>query len=63
MAVPKKKVTRSRRDMRRHSVAYDLDTITFGKCKFTGEMARPHTVSRKWLLNQTVTADTLNKTK
>ncbi len=44
MAVPKKKVSRSRRNMRRFSTAYKLDTVTV-TTDSTGEQVRPHTVT------------------
>ncbi len=47
MAVPKKKVSRSRRDQRRYSAAYKMDPISETVCAFTGEPARSHTVSMK----------------
>lgn len=52
MAVPKKKVSKSRRNMRRFSVAYRLDTVTIVKDPETGESIRPHSVSRKNLETQ-----------
>ncbi len=45
MAVPKKKVTRSRRNMRRFSAAYQLDPVTVITSPLTGEMTRPHRVT------------------
>ena len=47
MAVPKKKSSRSRRDMRRYSAAYALDPISETTCKFTHNVVRTHTVSMK----------------
>ncbi len=47
MAVPKKKSSRSRRDMRRYSAAYKLDAVTQTTCPFTHTPARTHTVSMK----------------
>jgi ribosomal protein L32 len=44
MAVPKKKISRSRRNMRRFSTAYKLDTITI-TTDANGEQVRPHTVT------------------
>jgi len=47
MAVPKKKVSRSRRNMRRYSAAYKLDPISETTCQFTQTPVRSHTVSIK----------------
>lgn len=47
MAVPKKKVSRSRRNQRRHSIAYQLDPVTASKDPFVHEPVRAHTVSMK----------------
>ena len=47
MAVPKKKSSRSRRDMRRYSAAYQLDGVTQTTCPFTHTQVRTHTVSLK----------------
>jgi ribosomal protein L32 len=44
MAVPKKKVSKSRRNMRRFSTAYKLDIVTV-TTDVTGELVRPHTVT------------------
>lgn len=49
MAVPKKKSSRSRRDMRRYSAAYELDPISTTTCKFTQTQVRAHTISMKAL--------------
>ena len=49
MAVPKKKSSRSRRDMRRYSAAYKMDPVTEGTCRFTQSVVRPHTISIKAL--------------
>lgn len=43
MAVPKKKISRSRRNMRRFSSAYELDPVAW--TKLDGELVRPHTVT------------------
>ena len=43
MAVPKKKTSKSRRDMRRAHHA--LDAVTVVEDKTTGELKRPHHVS------------------
>ena len=45
MAVPKKKVSKSRRDMRRSHHALDVPTII--EDKVTGEYRRPHHVDLK----------------
>lgn len=44
MAVPKKKISRSRRNMRRYSVAYQIDPVatTTGT---DGNLVRTHTVT------------------
>ena len=47
MAVPKKKASRSRRDMRRYSAAYLLEPIAESICKFTHTLVRSHTISMK----------------
>ncbi len=45
MAVPKKKVTRSRRNMRRFSAAYELDPVTVVTSPLSGDPTRPHRVT------------------
>ncbi len=47
MAVPKKKSSRSRRDMRRYSAAYKLEGAAATTCEFTHTPVRTHTVSIK----------------
>lgn len=47
MAVPKKKSSRSRRDMRRYSAAYELDPISATTCNFSNTPVRAHTISMK----------------
>ena len=47
MAVPKKKSSRSRRNMRRYSAAYQMDAIAETTCQFTHAPVRTHTVSIK----------------
>ena len=47
MAVPKKKSSRSRRNMRRYSAAYKMDPISESICQFTHSVVRTHTVSIK----------------
>ena len=47
MAVPKKKSSRSRRDMRRYSCAYKMDPIAGTTCPHTQNVVRTHTVSMK----------------
>ena len=42
MAVPKRKVTRSKRDMRRSHLALVASTVT--ECSNCGELKRPHHV-------------------
>jgi ribosomal protein L32 len=49
MAVPKKKSSRSRRDMRRYSAAYKMDPVTESTCRFTQNVVRSHTISMKAL--------------
>jgi large subunit ribosomal protein L32 len=44
MAVPKKKSSKSRRNMRRYSAAYQLDKPTSHHCPNCNELKRPHTV-------------------
>ena len=43
MAVPKRKVSRARRDKRRSSV-WELDTPNFSRCKNCGELKLAHRV-------------------
>jgi len=45
MAVPKKKVSRSRRNMRRFSAAYQLDPVTWTTSAVNGDQVRPHSVT------------------
>ena len=45
MAVPKKKVSPSRRNMRRFSAAYQLDPVTVIASPINGDPTRPHTVT------------------
>ena len=45
MAVPKSKITRSRRGMRRSHDSLNADT--FGESKDTGELHRPHHIDLK----------------
>jgi ribosomal protein L32 len=45
MAVPKKKVSRSRRNQRRFSAAYQLDPVTVVTSAITGDPTRPHRVT------------------
>ncbi len=47
MAVPKKKSSRSRRNMRRYSAAYKLEAVADTTCAFTNTKVRSHTVSIK----------------
>ncbi len=47
MAVPKKKSSRSRRNMRRFSAAYALDTVTKSTDPVSSAPVRAHTVSLK----------------
>jgi len=47
MAVPKKKVSRSRRNMRRFSAAYKLEVITTTTCPTCNELVRTHRVCNK----------------
>lgn len=44
MAVPKKKVSRSRRDERRYSSAYRLHAVNHVKCTNCGTPSLPHRV-------------------
>ena len=44
MAVPKKKVTRARRDLRRYSSAYRLHAVQSYVCKQCNAPALPHRV-------------------
>jgi len=49
MAVPKKKSSRSRRNMRRFSVVYKLDGPTLTICPECNELVRTHRVCGKCL--------------
>ncbi|MBL7716745.1 MAG: 50S ribosomal protein L32 [Bdellovibrionales bacterium] len=49
MAVPKKKVSKSRRNMRRFSTAYKLDPITLVTSPIDQEKTRPHRITRAQL--------------
>jgi large subunit ribosomal protein L32 len=44
MATPKKKVSRSRRNMRRFAAGNKLEKTTVVNCKSCGEPTRPHRV-------------------
>jgi large subunit ribosomal protein L32 len=44
MAVPKKKVSRSRRDKRRYSGSNQMNQVEVKSCPQCGEMVRPHRV-------------------
>jgi large subunit ribosomal protein L32 len=46
MAVPKKKVSRSRRNMRRFSAAYQLEKPTTGTCPACSEPKRAHRICK-----------------
>jgi large subunit ribosomal protein L32 len=60
MAVPKKKTSKSRRDMRRSHHA--LDTVTVVEDKTTGELKRPHHVSKDGYYNgRQVTTDKVHR--
>ncbi len=48
MAVPKKRVSKSRRDMRRYSVAYQMAPVAFTTSS-AGEQVRTHTVTLETL--------------
>lgn len=45
MATPKKKISKSRRNMRRHSPVYRLDHVELTTSPTTGEVTRPHRVT------------------
>ena len=60
MAVPKKKTSKSKRDMRRSHHA--LDTLTVSEDKTTGELKRPHHVSADGYYNgRQVTKSKVNR--
>ncbi len=63
MAVPKKKSSRSRRNQRRYSAAYNLDPISGTTCAFTHEPVRAHTVSMKAIKEGLYNAATAKKSK
>jgi ribosomal protein L32 len=44
MAVPKKKVTRSRRNQRRYSAAYKLEPVSYQVDPISNQIVRPHTI-------------------
>jgi large subunit ribosomal protein L32 len=44
MAVPKKKVSRSRRNMRRFAGGNKLLVVTVKDCEYCGKITRPHCV-------------------
>lgn len=44
MAVPKKKVSRSRRDRKRYSSAHELDVVTVSHCPQCNSPVRPHRI-------------------
>ncbi len=46
MAVPKKKVSKSRRNMRRFSAAYKIDKPESSDCAACGNVKRPHRVCK-----------------
>lgn len=46
MAVPKKKVSKSRRNMRRFSSSNRLKKVTTAMCPSCNEVKRPHSVCR-----------------
>lgn len=52
MAVPKKKVSRSRRNMRRYSANKRPTAVATTTCKLTGALTRTHTVSSKEAYNE-----------
>ena len=64
MATPKKKISRSRRNMRRFSAGNALDTVTGSFNAEIGEYTRPHRVSKNGLYNgkQIFTRKTKDKT-
>jgi ribosomal protein L32 len=45
MATPKKKVSRSRRNMRRFSAAYEMDPVSWTTGSIEGQLVRPHRVT------------------
>lgn len=49
MAVPKKKSSKSRRNMRRFSAAYKMDDVTVTTCPECSEQVRTHSVCNKCL--------------
>ena len=49
MAVPKKKVTKSRRNMRRFSAAYQLEDTAIVVSPINNEPTRPHRITREVL--------------
>jgi len=60
MAVPKKKTSKSKRDMRRAHHA--LDKVNVVEDKTTGELKRPHHVSADGYYNgRQVTTDKVNR--
>ena len=60
MAVPKRKTSKSKRDMRRSHHA--LGKVTVGEDKTSGEVKRPHHVSADGYYNgRQVTTDKVNR--
>jgi ribosomal protein L32 len=51
MAVPKKKVSKSRRNMRRYSAAYQLETPTVVVSHVDQSLVRPHRITKAMLLS------------
>lgn len=49
MAVPKKKISRSRRNMRRFAAGNQLDKPTGIVCPITNSVRRPHRISKELL--------------
>lgn len=60
MATPKKKVSRSRRNMRRFSAAYELDPVTL-TANDAGEKVRTHRVSSKAAVGAYIAARSARK--
>lgn len=49
MAVPKKKISKSRRNMRRFSTAYKMEQTEVAKSTINGELTRPHRITKALL--------------
>jgi ribosomal protein L32 len=63
MAVPKKKVSKSRRNMRRYSAAYKMDETAIVISPIDQTLTRPHRVTRAMIANGTYLQSTAKSKK